>query len=188
MSHKSVPISLTIIAALVITVSVFFSYPQVIATTSHDPHTYDAFVDQLHQTQFSKLGKQDSIFISPNIKHYTSSGHSQITHPHIIMHNKNGIWDVTSDYATALANNDEIQLNGHVKIIQPATKTTAQTVITTTHATVYPKRSYAMTKDYVTIQRGNTMIAGQGATADMKQGVIKLLAHTRGHYVPTQQT
>lgn len=188
MSHNSVTISLTAIAALVIGVTVFFSQSHTVTSAAQTDHSYDAFVDQLHQTQFNKLGKRDSVFISPNIKHLALSGHSLITHPHIIMHNKKGVWDVTADHAHTLDNNDEIRLTGHVKIIQPATKTAPQTVITTHSATVYPKRSYATTKDYVTISRANTMIAGQGATADMKQGVIKLLAHTRGHYVPTQHT
>ena len=188
MSHKLVTISLTAIAALVVGVSVYFSQHQTTVTTAHNPHTYDAFVDQLHQTQFSKLGTRDNVFISSNIKHFALSGHSLIAHPHIIMHNKKGIWDVTADTANTLDNNNEIRLSGHVKIIQPATQAAPKTVITTNHATVYPKRSYATTKDYVTIHRANTMIAGQGATADMKQGVIKLLAHTRGHYVPAQQT
>lgn len=188
MSHKTVTISLIGLAALMISCTFVFSHQPVSTNDSNNTKTYDAFVEQLHQTQFSKTGARDTVFMAPKIKHYAHDGHSQIAQPHIVLHNNKGIWDVTADQATTLADNNEIQLTGHVKIIQPATQSSPQTTITTDAALVYPKRSYAITEDYVTIHRANTMIAGQGATADMKKGIIKLLAHTRGHYVPAQTT
>lgn len=187
MSRSVVRISLLSIAALVIAVTVFFSQYNS-QTSKHSTTGYDAFVEQLHQTQFDKTGARNSVFNTPRIRHYIVDGHAFITNPHIVMHNKKGIWDVTADTATTTADNNTIHLKGHVVITQPATKTAAATIIRTDQATVYPKRSYAETKDYVTINRASTMIAGQGATADMKQGIIKLLSHTRGHYVPVQHS
>jgi LPS export ABC transporter protein LptC len=187
MSRKIVSISLVAIAALMISVTIFFAEQD--QTKQAQVHSgYDAFVNNLHQTQYDKTGARNSVFNSPNIKHYVADGHSLVLHPHIIMHNKKGIWNVTADTATTTNGNNIIYLKGHVVITQPATKISPETVIKTDRATVYPKRSYAVTKDYVTIHRATTMIAGQGATADMKQGIIKLLSHTRGHYAPAQQS
>lgn len=188
MSHKTVTISLIAISTLIAAVSLFFA-EQNADTTVLAPHTgYDAFVDQLQQTQFDKTGARNSVFIAPNIKHFAQDAHSLVLKPHIIMHNKKGVWDVTADTAKTAPDNSKIYLQGHVVITQPASKTAPKTVIHTDHATVYPKRSYATTDAYVTINRATTMIAGKGATADMKQGIIKLLSQTRGHYVPAQQT
>jgi LPS export ABC transporter protein LptC len=188
MSRKAVTISLTAIATLMVIVSLFFAEQNINSTTSA-PHTgYDAFVEHLHQTQFDKTGARNSVFSAPSIKHYAKDAHSLVLNPHIVMHNKKGIWNVTADTATTSPDNSKIYLKGHVVITQPATSTSPKTIIKTNYATVYPKRSYATTKAYVTINRATTMLAGQGATADMKQGVIKLLSHTRGHYVPAQQS
>ncbi len=185
MSHKLVNLTLSVIALLVIVVTLLFA-TQTISDMSSNTHTgYDAYVEQLHQTQFDKTGMLSSVFTAPTIKHYASDAHSIVFHPHIIMHNKKGIWDITADTATTADDNTTLFLKGHVLIIQPASHNTPKTVISTDYATVYPKRSYAQTSDYVTINRATTTIAGQGATADMKLGIIKLLSHTRGHYAPT---
>jgi len=183
MSHRLVSISLVGIAALMISVSIFFTQ-QSAQQPTQTKSGYDAFAEQLHQTQYDKYGMRNSVFTSPKLKHYIVDGHTLIFRPHIIMHNKKGIWNVTADTATTMKNNTIIHLKGHVTITQPATTTSPATRIKTTYATVYPRRSFAKTQDYVTINRASTTITGQGATADMKQGIIKLLSHTRGHYVP----
>ncbi len=187
MSHKIVTGSLLTIIVLMICVTFFFCTHNTADTSSHNPSGYDAFVDELHQIQFNKLGLLSNVFMTPNIKHFSQDAHSLIQHPHIILHNDKGMWDITADTATTNGDNTEVHLIGHVVMSQSATPTTASTVIKTNYATIFPKRSYAMTKEYVTITRGNTLISGIGATADMKQGIVKLLSHTRGHYAPEEK-
>ncbi|PHQ80474.1 MAG: LPS export ABC transporter periplasmic protein LptC [Coxiella sp. (in: Bacteria)] len=188
MSHKTVTSSLIVIALIVIGVSIYFANATLTTLSAPNKNQYDAFVTQLHQTQFSKTGNIANTSTSPLLRHYPDGNYDLFNKPHIILHNNQGRWIVDADKGRSTGDNKTITLWGHVTMVQPATKTTPKTTIITTHATIHPDQSLATTDAWVTIHRGGTVIEGRGAHANLKTGVIKLLSQTRGHYVPQQIT
>ncbi len=186
MARKATLISSTIILSTM----AYISYILQVAdhnSSGMDPiKTYDSVVHDLQQTSFDKFGAVKSVFLSPQVKHYPIQDYALIDKPDFSNYNGATLWHITSDFGKNNSTNDQMYLWGHVHIVQPSENNAPPTIITTTHATLYPHQSLAKTDADITINRSNTIINGTGAIANMKTGTLQLLAHTRGHYEPSQ--
>ncbi len=94
-------------------------------------------------------------------------------------------WHITADHGESFKNNSEIKLSGHVKFFRYETPQAASMTVTTKSATLYPKRSKAVSDDDVSISQQQSTIQGHGMIANLKSGDYSLLSQLSGHYTPT---
>lgn len=185
MKHKSISLSIILILGITSYASCVL-YTATPTLKNYAPNNqYDSFVTQLHQTQYAQKGGIGSLFNTPRIQQYTNQQFALISQPHMTIYQNAQPWHITADHGKSTQNGTVVYLWGHVKLMQPASSTDTNTIITTTKATVYPQQSYAKTTAPVAITHNQTTIHGTGAIANMKKGTIELLSQTQGHYVPT---
>lgn len=137
---------------------------------------------------FTPTGELHFKLFSPKAIHYPEKNSTVILKPQLIFYSdKRNEWRITADNALAQDGDNVVSLWGNVKIIQPKTTDSPETTITTTEITLYPKRSYAKTDQYVTINRENSTLRSKGMTVDFKKGILTTKSKTRGTYDPKDQ-
>ena len=117
--------------------------------------------------------------------HFPENDLTEITQPHLkIYRNSREPWYVTAKRAQALQGMKEIHFWDDVNIQHAPDEKTPETTITTPSLTIFPNQQTAETADEITLMQPNLVVKALGMHADMVSGEIKLLANSRGEYVP----
>lgn len=142
---------------------------------------------------FDESGKIKSRFSAPKLFYYSKTKQTKIINPHIIMYSKKEKpWIITANHGEILNGNKIYKLSDHVKLRQQAGKKNADSTITTSELTLFPGKKMAQTDQAVTfVQRAKdnstTIIKSIGMRAYQPTGVIHLLSHMSGTYVPNKK-
>ena len=141
------------------------------------------FLDQSLTTLYYEDGSIDYQFNSEHIDYFKGSDSALAKNVYFIFFSKDGhTWHARSDSATFFNDSKEIQLDGNVRVWQPA-----RNLELTTHTLRFDEnRNYADTLDPVTINSPAGVTHSIGMNADLKLEKLHLLSAVVGNYHATK--
>ena len=155
-------------------------------TETINQHIPNIYMKQAKYYSYDKTGELTSIIETPMSTYNTSSTHIDMSKPRITTYEHNTItWIITADHGFTKNSNTQVNLQGHVVFHQLSNSDEPDTVITTSKATLLPKKTLAKTQQAITIQRGGSTIKGIGMTADLKNNNYQLIKQSSGSYLPS---
>ena len=153
--------------------------------SSSSAETFAAFMTDVAYSEYNNKGQLQARIFSSNMKYYEQTQSIHFDKPKILVYTKKRKpWGITAEFGESLNDNQQIHLWKNVTLHQSKHKGNAETTINTSELTIYPQKSYAESQREVTIHHLNAVAQGKGVQADFKNGIIKLLAQSRGLYVP----
>jgi len=93
-------------------------------------------------------------------------------------------WTVNADTATIYADEQRVQLEGHVSAISREGFSGNETEIRTQYLDVYPEEFLAETDDRVQIRIGERSLTATGMLASLRDNQVKLKSNVRGKFAP----
>ena len=93
-------------------------------------------------------------------------------------------WTVNADTATIFADEQRVQLEGHVSAISREGFSGNDTEIRTQYLDVYPENFLAETDERVQIRIGERSLTATGMLASLQDNQVKLKSNVRGKFAP----
>jgi len=148
----------------------------VVSEVAENPET---FLDQSLTTLYREDGTVDYQFNSEHIDYFNSSNSALARTVYFIFFSKDGhTWHARSDTATFFNDSKKIQLNGNVRVWQPA-----RNLELTTDVLLFDEnREYAETADPVIINSPAGTTHSVGMNVDLKLEKLHLLSAVTGTY------
>jgi LPS export ABC transporter protein LptC len=142
----------------------------------------DLYAEQVHGIKYDTTGKIVQTLHAVSMTHYMPSNHTKLVTPIVESTGKdNKIWDTTATEGT-LIGDDEILLQGAVKI-----RDRQQTMQLGTETLRYfPERGEASTEIAVTLRKLNDLTRAIGMRADLNRNRIELLHQVESIHVQPQ--
>ena len=117
------------------------------------------------------------------LEHFPDDDTIVITRLNLAMYRKDlPPWTAQANQGVVYEEGERVELSGEVELYRPATGRDESLTLKTTQLTVYPRREYAETDAAVTITGDRSETQATGMRLDMQQGLLELLADTRGTY------
>lgn len=155
----------------------------------HPGHKPDAFMINVSYYEYDSEGHLHSHLVAPKIVHYEHQNSAEFTHPDFMIYsNHRTPWYITADFGSSQEGINLVHLWDNVHIHQPPQVNNMETDIVTTAATILPNESVAKSDQKVTIIRPDSVVKAIGMQADFKTGVVHLLSHSEGFYIPAPAT
>jgi len=149
----------------------------------------NSFSLQVLGKQFNKMGQLKDIVISPKIRGYTDKNILLITKPFIKIKGSSGPpWTITAQYGKIPPKRDVVYLWGQVKIIQPPGKNSHHVTLLTKTLSYYPQKKFFYTNATATLIQPGFHITGQGMSANLKTGMVKLRHQVNAQYTNTRNS
>lgn len=141
-----------------------------------------AYFSDINYQEFNNNGQIKNHYFATEATVYSDKT-SQFVKPNFLIYTENRVpWKTTSDRGNSSDNNQTIHLIGNVKMHQLATPNNPETRIDTASLWIYPKKSLATTKRFVSVRRPDMHVSGIGMRADLKNNQFQFFADTRGQY------
>jgi LPS export ABC transporter protein LptC len=93
-------------------------------------------------------------------------------------------WTVNADTATIYADEQRVQLEGHVSAVSRESFSGNDTEIRTQYLEIYPEDFVAETDERVQIRIGERSLTATGMLASLKDNQVKLKSNVRGKFAP----
>ena len=93
-------------------------------------------------------------------------------------------WNVVADTATIHADEQRVQLEGHVSAISHEGFSGSDTEIRTQYLELYPEEFIAETDERVQIRIGERSLTATGMLASLKENQVRLKSNVRGKFAP----
>jgi len=93
-------------------------------------------------------------------------------------------WTVNADTATIHADEQRVQLEGHVRAISREGFSGSDTEIRTQYLEIYPENFIAETDERVQIRIGERSLTATGMLASLKDNQVTLKSNVRGKFAP----
>lgn len=165
--------------------SIFISRPAPSHKFNQRNHP-DAFMEEITAIIFNKSGLPSLKIQAPKMIHYQSDDSTHIREPHVtFFRDSTNPWDIRSFYGETQRGVEQIIFSNHVVIHHVADKTNPTTTLTTNSLTIFPDQKLATTTDPILITQPNTTVHAIGMTANLNNGIIKLLSEAKGEYAPS---
>lgn len=147
----------------------------------------DAYAEQVILTRTDESGLPAHQIYTTKLIYYAATQTSLLTTPRLLMFVAGkSSWHLQADYAQAQRNSKTIQMWGNVRLDQTAADHQQTTLsISTSALTLYPQQREIKTQQMVTLVQPNSFVQAVGLYANIKQGIVQLLAKTQGHYAPS---
>ena len=186
MNKASWGLSIVLLSAL--GTSILFIHKEVALKSVASTRDIDSFMIDADYTQYDEDGNVHVRLISPYMAHYRTNDRAFFRQPSLSGYTAERVpWQVTADHGKTLKGVNQVYFWDNVVLKQLSYPNHPDTtLIKTSTLMVYPKRSYAETDQAVTITRPNSVAEGVGMQTDFKSGIMKLLSHATGDYVPPQ--
>jgi len=147
----------------------------------------DSFMTNATYTKMNADGQLAAELFTPRAVHYPQNSTTHITTPKVIIYSQGLMpWHVSADYGKSIDGTKTILLWDHVKLHRDKGPHNQFMTMTTTKATLYPKRRLAITHQPVTIIQPGTVIKAVGLKANLNKGTIVLLSKAHAVYVPAK--
>lgn len=147
-------------------------------------HFPDYFMNEFSATQMNEQGQPGYIFRAAKLQHYADDNSSEITLPHIEIHDTRGDWSITAERAVVIGETDIIHLYDQVKILREKTPQQGELAIDTSYLKIDPGKKIAMTDRPARISTGHMQLDSQGMEFDSTRDILKLSARVKGIYAP----
>lgn len=189
MSNINVGLSLSLIAAIILSVTLLLYFKNPLQQNKQSNNSFDSYMINVSYTEYNTLGQIHNHLFAPTMWHYPKKDSTFIEQPQFLLYTTQRIpWYMSANYGESINNNKLIHLWSHVKLHQPQMPNNPETTIKTQAMTFYSKTSLAKSKEPITIIRPGSIIHGKGVRADLNHGKYMLLSHTNGIYEPTKST
>lgn len=145
----------------------------------------DAFMTEFTAIEMDKMGKPHSMLHARNLVHYHFQNTAVLQEPYFILYADNAApWHIKSQRGRTTHGQERIDLEENVIIQQLNDHNKGQTLLKTSAITVYPKRHYADSTEYVELTEPDLFLQGIGMHAFLKEKRIQLLKEVRGTHAP----
>ena len=145
----------------------------------------DYILENFELTSLDERGNESFSVQAPYLERDPHGKSLSIRLPRFSFPDKNsGRWQANSATAWVAEKGVEVRLNDSVHLIGPPSPLGEQTLFDTEHLQVFPKQDLALSQDFVTIRRADSILHGTGLRADMRSHHIQLLANVKGRYAP----
>jgi len=179
-------ISSLILIAIIVISSLFMLHLHKNEPAHKKEASIDAFVINGTYNQFNEQGLLHSHLFSPKMLHLQKHNSAIFSQPRMLLYSDERVpWYIRAKHAKTYDGEDKVFLWDDVNLHQPAYLEHPETTIKSQTSTVYPKKSLATGKQFVTITRPGTTIKGKGYKANLKIGQYTLLSQSHGVYKAT---
>lgn len=145
-----------------------------------------SIINNANYVHTNDQGKVTETLIAPKIIHFDKNDSSTLIEPTVTLYGNKAPWVITAKTGYSYHGSEKIILKDDVKIRQH--NKDGDTILTTTEATIWPKKKFASTEALVTIIQPGSSVQGKGMTVDMETGDVHLLNSARGQYEPSKSS
>jgi len=146
-------------------------------------HFPDYFMEDFSVTQMNEQGIPAYVFQAKRLQHYSDNNTSEVTAPHIEIHDQRGNWSIVADRAVVFGNTDIIHLYDQVKIRREKTPQQTGLAIDTSYLQIDTQNKIAETDKPAHISTGTLELDTRGMVFDSTQDILKLTSNVRGTHV-----
>ncbi len=178
------------LAGIIGVITVAFFYLPV--TKSSDKATNlasqpDQYVNDATLYAFDRSGTMKSLLKAQKMVHFQDKNTTFFTKPHVATYTEKRIpWYINAQKAMTQTKEEVIYLWGNVVIKQLSVDNKLETTILTDQVAYYTQAGLLKSDSQVTIMRPGVHLTAQGMTVNLKKGIVKTQARSRGNY--DQQT
>lgn len=150
----------------------------------------DFIIKNVTVIETSATGKIKNHFQSAHVVHYNNQDTYFFDNPHLISYSEDGKapWDITALHGKSLLGFSTLILWDDVKLHEISSAQNADTLITTTKLTVYPKLNYAHSDEPVTLIQPDLEVHSIGMNVYFKEKRVQLLKQAQGIYDETNHS
>ena len=160
---------------------------QPVHQAAHLDQQPDMFMTDAEYFEYNKQGDLHSHMTTTKIDHYAHMNSSRFENPTLMTYtDQHTPWHISAKHGKSHYGTKWVYLWNNVIVHKSTEPNNPETTITTPGMTLLPPKTLAKTDQNVTITRPGSIVHSRGMRADLKQGVITLLSHSRGVYEPTQ--
>ncbi|MEO8019018.1 MAG: LPS export ABC transporter periplasmic protein LptC, partial [Pseudomonadota bacterium] len=94
------------------------------------------------------------------------------------------VWHLTSERGTVLADGDDVQLNGNVRVTGPTPRTGEPLSLSTDNMRINTPTEFIETSAAVKMRWSGHELNARGMQADLKAGTLRLESDVNGHFFP----
>jgi len=147
-------------------------------------HFPDYFMEDFSVTQLNEQGIPAYVLRAARVQHYSDNNSSEITAPHVEMHDQQGNWSIVAERAVIFGNTDIIHLYDQVKIRREKSAQREELTIDTSYLEIDTQKKIAETDRPAHISTGSMELDSQGMVFDGTRDILKLTSNVRGTHVP----
>ncbi|MBI3186844.1 MAG: LPS export ABC transporter periplasmic protein LptC [Gammaproteobacteria bacterium] len=147
-------------------------------------HFPDYFMDGFAVTQMNKQGLPAYVFRADRLQHYSDNNSSEITAPHIEIHDERGNWSIVAERAVVYGETDIIHLYDQVKIRREQTPQQEGLAIDTSYLKIDTRKKIAETDHLAHVSTSTLELDTNGMVFDSTRDILKLTSNVRGIYAP----
>lgn len=149
-------------------------------------HFPDYFMDGFAVTQMNEQGLPAYVFRAERLQHYSDNNSSEITAPHIEIHDQRGNWSIVAARAIVFGETDIIHLYDQVEIRREKTPQQDGLAIDTSYLKVDTRKKIAETDRNAHISTGALKLESRGMMFDSTRDILKLTSSVKGSYAPSK--
>ena len=94
------------------------------------------------------------------------------------------IWHLTSDTGEVRENGDDVELNGNVRVVGPASGTGEPLSLTSENMRIHTPTKFIETSSPVKLRWSGHELTARGMQADLMAGTLRLESDVHGHFYP----
>ena len=144
----------------------------------------DNIITNIDLIKTNQSGRMIYHFFSSKAKHYMAQNRTEFTKPKGYYYvEQQPYWQSRADHGKTVNGHETVHLFGHVYIHQDEGKNNHAVTLTTSKATLYPKKQIAENKVFVEVKQPDMIATSIGFYADLQQGKIILLSKARGYFL-----
>lgn len=152
-----------------------------VASSELEPEI-DYYVENATTRQYMPDGSLNYQLQAPVMKHFRSTGASQLSNPYLLMYRGGEHpWQIQSDQAVVNRSGSKVTMRNNVRVARKDASG-RETRLTTEYLLVYPDREYAETPSKVRIEAANGVTNAKGLQAYLKEGRMLLKSQVRGQH------
>lgn len=152
--------------------------------TAAQANVVESYMTQAVVVQMNGVtGSPQYLLQSPLLEHYTAGDITKITRPHLtILQPDSAPWYLSADQGQASNGLESVKLQNNVVLFEPQSAQNPTMTITTSAATIYPKRQYAESDQLIIATQPDKKLQAVGMQTYFKTGIINLLSQVQGDY------
>jgi len=196
MTQRQIYYSAILLFIAILTGSLLYYAEQPSSPVPHfDTNLPESYAQNVSIIRYDATGALASTMFTPRAVHYTNDNSTQFFKPRIILFDKTQEpWQISAERGTTHQGFDVIDLQNNVYLHQPAGKQNNDITIASNLLTLNNTKQTAYTNQPVTMtEKANTTnnvitVKSVGVYAEQKTGVVKLLSHAQGLFLPGKKT
>lgn len=155
-----------------------------LAIKAKQKHFPDYFMNEFSTTQMNEQGQPAYIFRAVKLEHFSDDNSSEVTLPHIEVHDPRGNWTVDAERAIVVGETDIIHLYDQVKIRREKSAQQGELTIDTSYLKINTQKKIAETDRSAHINTEQLQLDTQGMVFDSTRDILKLSANVKAIYAP----